>query len=59
MDCYDMTQHEVSIIVLEAGEGMILTDGETYAKVVYLGVNDSPDRWYEVPETEAGEEELQ
>lgn len=44
-----MITHEVSVIVLEASEGMILTDGETWAEIVYLGKNDSADRWKEVP----------
>ena len=37
---------------LTASEGMVLTNGETYGKVIYLGVNDSQDNWYEITEEE-------
>lgn len=40
--------------VLKAAEGMILTNGETYGKVVYLGKNDSIGNWSEVDESESG-----
>ena len=42
----------IQIIVLEPDEGMVLTNGETYSYRVYLGVNDSPDNWWEIPESE-------
>ena len=51
---------ELSIIEIKtitAADGMILTNGETYGKVVYLGVNDSPENWYEITAEEA--EQLQ
>lgn len=38
--------------VLIAKEGYIYTNGETYAYIIRLGVNDSADNWYEIPETE-------
>lgn len=28
---------------------MILTNGEIYSDKVYLGVNDSPENWHEIP----------
>lgn len=37
---------------LTASEGMMLTNGEIYGKEIYLGVNDSPDNWHEVPKEE-------
>lgn len=40
---------------LKAEDGMVLTNGETYSSVgglVYLGINDSPDNWYEITEEE-------
>ena len=37
---------------LTASDGMILTNGETYGRVVYLGTGDSPDNWYEITEEE-------
>ena len=38
--------------ILKADEGFYLTNGDTFAKVVYLGKNDSPDNWHEVTEAE-------
>lgn len=35
-----------------ADEGMELTDGVTRAKHLWLGKNDSPHRWSEIPEGE-------
>ncbi len=37
---------------LTASEGMVLTNGSVYGTVVYLGVNDSPENWYEITEEE-------
>ena len=39
---------------MKATEGMILTNGETYGRVVYLGSGDSPDNWHEITEEEYG-----
>lgn len=39
-------------IILNAHEGMILTNGEAYGKTVDLGVNDKPENWYEITEDE-------
>lgn len=39
--------------ILKASEGMILTNGETFGKTVYLGKNDSIDNWYEITEEDA------
>ena len=39
--------------VLKADESMMLTNGETFGKVVYLGYNDSIDNWYEITDEEA------
>ena len=38
--------------VLKADEGKMLTNGETFAMVVYLGKNDSADNWHEINEAE-------
>ena len=41
---------------LKASKGMVLTNGETFSSVggsVYLGVNDSPENWYEITAEEA------
>lgn len=40
---------------LTATEGYVLTDGETYSKEIYLGVNDKPDNWHEITEEEYAE----
>lgn len=37
---------------LIARDGYYLTDGEIYTKEVYLGVNDKPENWHEITETE-------
>lgn len=42
--------------VITADEGMVLTNGETYSKKVYLGIHDSPDNWQEIPEEDVPEE---
>lgn len=52
-----MEQKQIEIIVLEASEGMTLTNGETYSKQVYLGIYDSPENWWEIPDAEVPEEE--
>ena len=47
-----MKQSSVQIIILEPSEGMTLTNGDTYSKKVYLGIYDSPENWYEIPDEE-------
>lgn len=44
-----MKTEQINIITLEAEKGKILTNGETYSFKVYLGINDSPNNWWEVP----------
>ena len=43
--------------VLKADEGMTLTNGEAFGKVVYLGIYDDKSNWKEITDIEA--EELQ
>jgi len=43
--------------ILTAEEGKVLTNGSTYSKQVWLGVNDSVNNWQEVDETDAEEVE--
>lgn len=38
-----------------ASDGFVLTNGEVYGKIIYLGVNDSPDNWHEITEEEYAE----
>lgn len=47
-----MKQQPIQIIVLEPDDGYTLTNGETYSKRVYLGINDSPENWREIPDGE-------
>ena len=54
-----MKQNPIEIIVLEPEEGMILTNGEVYSEKVYLGTNDSPKNWREVPASEKPEDHLE
>ncbi len=41
------------VTVLKADEGKTLTNGETFGKVVYLGINDSASNWHEITDEEA------
>lgn len=43
------------VTVLKADEGMTLTNGEAFGKVVYLGINDNADNWHEITDEEAEE----
>ena len=47
-----MTTESIQLIKLTAEDGMVLTDGTSYGKEVYLGANDSAERWSEIPESE-------
>lgn len=38
----------MSRLKMKATEGMILTNGETYGREVFLGNGDSPDNWWEI-----------
>ena len=53
----------IKLTKIIASNGMVLTNGETYSKEVYLGINDSPDNWHEITEEEYNkiieEQELQ
>lgn len=50
-----MTETTIKIIKLTASDGMVLTNGETYGKEIYLGKFDSADNWHEITEAEAQE----
>lgn len=45
-----MTETTIEIRELEASEGMVLTDGTTYAKKVYLAPSAKVEEWWEIPE---------
>ncbi len=44
---------------LTADNGKVLTNGETYSKEIYLGQNDSPNNWHEIPESEMPQETME
>ena len=43
--------------MLIAEEGKVLTNGETYTSVVYLGKDENIDNWYEINADEVPNEE--
>lgn len=44
-------KHDTVIInKIIADEGMILTDGDSYGRVVYLGKEDRAENWHEITE---------
>lgn len=42
----------IKLTKITASTGMVLTNGETYSKEIYLGVNDKPENWREITEEE-------
>lgn len=57
-----MTINTIELKEIKADEGMVLTNGTAYSDVggcVYLGVNDSPENWREIPESEVKTEEAE
>lgn len=53
MDNRIMEKSTIEFVKLTASEGMTLTNGETYSKRVYLGINDSAYNWWEITDEEA------
>ena len=47
-----METTKIELTKITASEGMWLTNGDTYSKEVYLGVNDSIDNWHEITDAE-------
>jgi len=43
-----MNTAEIIVRVITPADGKVLTNGEVYSVCVYLGAEDTPDRWYEV-----------
>lgn len=39
-------------IILYAAEGMVLTDGEHYGKIIFVAEDVSPDMYYEITDNE-------
>ena len=47
-----MTIETIELRKLTASKYMVLTNGEAYGKEIYLGINDSPNNWWEITEEE-------
>lgn len=47
-----MTIETIELRKMIASKYMILTNGKAYGKEIYLGVNDSPNNWWEITEEE-------
>lgn len=50
-----MTIKTIELRELKADSGMVLTNGSAYSDIggsVFLGANDSPENWREIPEAE-------
>lgn len=54
-----MTETTIKITKLTASEGMVLTNGETYGKEIYLGKFDKPENWHEIPADEVPKDEIE
>ena len=50
-----MIETTIKITKLTASDGMVLTNGETYGKEIYLGKFDKAENWHEITEAEAEE----
>lgn len=44
--------------ILKASDGMILTDGKNYGKIIYLADGADESVWREIPEDEYNDEEI-
>ena len=47
-----MKTEQITVNKITAEEGMILTDGDTYGKVIFLGSGRRADEFYEITEEE-------
>ena len=47
-----MIETTIEIKKLIASEDMMLTNGETYGREIYLGCNDSAENWHEITNEE-------
>jgi hypothetical protein len=54
-----MQRSTIEFVKLTASDGMTLTNGTSFSKEVYLGVNDSADNWREITDEEAQRQQEQ
>ncbi len=47
----------LGITVISSEENYTLYNGEIYCKEAYLGINDSPSNWQEIPDEEVPQDE--
>lgn len=47
-----METTKIELTKITATEGMVLTNGDTYSKEIYLGCNDSIENWHEITDAE-------
>lgn len=50
-----MIETTITLRKLTASDGHVLTNGEVYGKVIYLGVNDKAENWHEITDAEYAE----
>ena len=50
-----MIETNITLRKLTADAGYVLTNGEAYGKVIYLGIYDSPENWHEITDAEYAE----
>jgi hypothetical protein len=49
---FGMIETNITLRKLTADEGMVLTNGEAYGKVIYLGIYDSAENWHEITDAQ-------
>ena len=47
-----MKQETITRVKIEAAEGMVLTDGTVYGKVIFMASEEDASRFYEIPDEE-------